>query len=410
MSHSPLVLELTEYIPKDFPKEFISEEEGRLLVKDYSTQVVVEPPSYTTNDRWRLTAQGWVGYIPLTRKLGIAIKPKVTLRNLFGMLEYAYRLESFHFLKGLFESNSLEEFYEQLALILARRVLDRGRKGYYRTYVPRIEHMPYIRGRVVVEDFVKAPWKVNPRNHFAEQTSDVVENEILAWTLLCIIRSGMCTERVLPYVRLAYRNVLSLVTLIPFKPDDCIGRVYNRLNDDYEPMHALCRFFLEHSGPNHEIGDKTMLPFLVNMAQLYQLFVAEWLKGNLPEELEVKVQERVNIGTGGKLYFNIDLVLYDKASESVRIVLDTKYKDDSSATPDDIAKAMAYAESKGCTEAVLIYPTQVRLDERIGRIRVRGLSFLIEHDLERAGQLFMKSIFENLSMTVSRANSDSTVN
>jgi 5-methylcytosine-specific restriction enzyme subunit McrC len=43
-----------------------------------------------------------------------------------------------------------------------------------------------------------------------------------------------------------------------------------------------------------------MLPFLVNMARLYKLFVAEWLKAHqvhdlLPHHLEVKSQHQVHI-------------------------------------------------------------------------------------------------------------------
>ena len=54
----------------------------------------------------------------------------------------------------------------------------------------------------------------------------------------------------------------------PVGADRCVGRTYNRLNADYEPMHALCRFFLENSGPAHARGDRSMLPFLVNMPRL----------------------------------------------------------------------------------------------------------------------------------------------
>jgi 5-methylcytosine-specific restriction enzyme subunit McrC len=61
----------------------------------------VEFPSPKTDHRWELTAQGWVGYIPLSPELGLSLQPKVSLEGLFRMLEYAYRLESFHFLDDL---------------------------------------------------------------------------------------------------------------------------------------------------------------------------------------------------------------------------------------------------------------------------------------------------------------------
>jgi 5-methylcytosine-specific restriction enzyme subunit McrC len=61
-------------------------------------------------------------------------------------------------------------------------------------------------------------------------------------------------------------------------------------------MHALCRFFLECRGPGHETGDRKMIPFLVNMNNLYELFVARWLEKNLTEErYSVQCQEEVLI-------------------------------------------------------------------------------------------------------------------
>jgi 5-methylcytosine-specific restriction enzyme subunit McrC len=50
------------------------------------------------------------------------------------MLEYAYRLNII-FPKGRIDSNSLQEFFERLAGILAKKTFERGKKGFYRTYI-----------------------------------------------------------------------------------------------------------------------------------------------------------------------------------------------------------------------------------------------------------------------------------
>jgi len=369
---------------------------GEILWRNYGSQVAVDFPSPKTDGQWQLTSQGWVGHIPLSPELAIALNPKVCLSNLFQMLEYAYRLESFRFLEGLIESQSLQEFYERLANVLARRILDRGRKGFYRTYLAETERLPYVRGRLYIHQAIRTPWDVKLQCHFEEHTSDIEDNQILAWTLRRIARSGICTERVLPTVRQAYRSLQGFVTLAPHSPQDCVGRLYNRLNDDYRPLHALCRFFLEHSGPSHEIGDRTMLPFLVDMARLFELFVAEWLKAHAPEDFELKSQERVRIGEGGNIYFNIDLVLYDFSIGSTRCVLDTKYKTPFAPAPDDIAQVVAYAQAKGCHEAVLVYPAPLAesLDDWVGDIRVRSLVFSLDGNIEDAGRVFMQDLFQ----------------
>jgi len=332
-----------------------------------------------------------VGFIPLTPELGISLQPKVELKNLFGMLEYGYRLR-IRFLEGLWDSNSLEEFYERLANILARRVLDRGRKGFYRAYIPRNEKSGFIRGRMDLPAAIRRPWDTRIRCHYEEHTPDIPENQILAWTLSRIARSGACTERVQPTIRRAYRALQWSVTMAPCGPDDCIGRRYHRLNDDYQPLHSLCRFFLEQSGPTHEMGDRKMLPFLIDMARLYEIFVAEWLKVHLPYPFQLKSQERVVIGPNQEVRFDIDLVLYDVETGRARCVLDTKYKKSLTPAPEDIAQVVAYADAKNCHDAILIYPTPLTdsLDVQVGDNRVRSLIFSINGDLDEAGNKFIE--------------------
>lgn len=388
-------IELKEYLPVQFSQKDIPEDIGEALWRNYRNQVAVEFPTPKTDWQWQLTAQGWVGYIPLSKELKLALQPKVELVNLFRMLEYAYRLKSFHFLKGLIDCQSISEFYERLAKILALRVIDRGRKGYYRAYRGESDKLPYIRGRINARNLLEEPSDVNIYCHYYEHTADVEENQILSWTLFCIARSGLCTESVLPIVRKAYRELQSITTLRKFNPNDCVKRLYNRLNQDYQPLHALCRFFLENSGPSHELGKQSMLPFLVDMERLYELFVAEWLKVHLPQGFEIKSQEQVDI-SNGEFHFNIDLVLYDIAIGNVRCVLDTKYKAPEKPSLDDIAQVVAYAEAKGCKEAILIYPTTLAksIDTCIGDIRIRSLTFSLKDDLDYAGNAFLKALFQ----------------
>jgi 5-methylcytosine-specific restriction enzyme subunit McrC len=395
ISKQTRTIDLQEYIPTRFPKDAIPEEVGELLYRKFGDKVSVTPPSFKNDYQWEITPQGWVGYIPLSQELGFALRPKVPLRNLFGMWEYAYRLKSFHLLDDLYQSQSLQEFYEQLANILAKRILDRGRKGYYRAYLQQSEHLPYLRGNMDVRRLAQSPWETKLYCHYQEHTPDIEENQILAWTLSVIARSGQVGERVAPVVRCAYRNLQGLVSLYPYRPEDCVGRLYNRLNEDYQPLHALSRFFLEQSGPQMEIGDRRMIPFLVDMANLYELFVAEWLKAHLPTEYILKTQEQVDISKSGKLYFKIDLVLYQTDSPQPICVLDTKYKvPDAGPSPADIAQVVSYAESKYCNEAVLIYPgpLETSLDDKVGGIYVRNLTFSLNGDLELSGKYFQREL------------------
>jgi len=388
------ILELEEYVTLELARDELDEHLGEALWQQYGSKITVEFPSVKTGHKWQLTPQGWVGYIVLTDDLHLRLKPKVPIANLFRMLEYAYKLK-IHLADGLADCASLEEFYERLAHILARRVLDRGRKGFYRAYIAESDRLPYLRGQLDVHRLMCRPWDTDLHCHYEEHTGDLVENQILAWTLHTIIRSGLCSEKTLPTVRHAYRTMQGLVTLTPFNARACVGRLYNRLNDDYEPLHALCRFFLEHSGPHFESGERTMIPFLIDMALLFERFVAEWLRMHLPKSVRLKVQEDVDLTEAGDLKFRIDLVLYDAKSSDPVMVLDTKYKAPEAPSTDDVGKVTAYAVSKSCSEAALIFPAALSapLNTLMGdKIRVRSLEFQLDGSLDQSGKALITQL------------------
>ena len=393
-----MTFELIEYESKRFPRDSISREQADVIWTQFGKQIAIEFPSPKTDGEWELQSQGYVGYVPLSPEVGFSLKPRVDIGNLFRMLEYAYRLK-FRFFNELIELESLEEFYERLANVLAKRTLDRGRKGFYRSYEPRTEDLPYVRGSFDLMRRVSRPWEVRITCDYQDHTPDIVENQILVWTLMKIARSGACTERVLPFVRRAYRSLHGSVSTQPFSAEDCIGRLYNRLNDDYEPLHALCRFFLEHTGPSLSVGEHQMLPFLIYMPRLFELFVAEWLRTHLPAEYSISEQEQVRIGENYDLNFEIDLVVYDTRTGKAAAVLDTKYKIHDEPVGQDVQQILAYAVSKDCTLGILIYPRHLPVPhkQRAGKIRVRSLAFPLNGDLEAQGTAFLSSLLRTLS-------------
>jgi 5-methylcytosine-specific restriction enzyme subunit McrC len=386
-------INLFEYTPVEVSRDDLPLEAAKLLKQRYGDKVTVETTSFMPDSSWRLTAQGWVGYIPLTSEISIRLFPKqgVSVTNLFRMLEFAYNLESFElFKKGLFDCDTLEEFYDRLANMLAHRILDRGRRGFYHTYQPKSDQLPYVRGRIDLRQASLRPWDVNLECHFEEHTSDIQDNQILAWTLLQILRSRLCTQRSSLSVSHAYRRLLSFAEPVPCSSEVCLERIYNRLNYDYRPMHALCRLFLEHLGPAHKVGKREMIPFVVNMASLYELFVAEWLKARTLEGFSIEAQKEVILERQQNIKFRMDLVLCDKRTNQPKCIMDTKYKV-GVPSMDDIYQVVAYAEANGCKEAILIYPAELEspLDMMWGDIHVRSATFSLEGDLDEAGQKFL---------------------
>ncbi|MDY6804552.1 MAG: restriction endonuclease [Cyanobacteriota bacterium] len=387
-------LELIEYQPRRFEVDEINYNIGKILWQTYESKIALEFPSPKTEGKWQLTSKGWVGHLLLTPQFQIVLKPKVPLANIFGMLEYAYNLKSFRLLSGLINCQSLQEFYSQLAYILAQKVLERSRKGFYWSYLPQTNNLPYVRGRMDIRQAIQKPWEVKVKCYYQERRADNIENQIILWTLWAIARSNLCSETVLPAVRKAFRVLEGLVNLKSVRSQDCLGREYNRLNEDYRVLHALCRFFLDNSGASYEKGDRLMLPFLVEMDKLYESFVAEWLKINAPPGFIVKSQYKVSLGQ--KRYLKIDLLLRARGKSVPRCILDTKYKIPDKAAMTDIHEMVSHANAVKCLDAILIYPKPLKepLDIQSNNIRVRSLTFSLDGNLELAGKTFLKELFK----------------
>jgi 5-methylcytosine-specific restriction enzyme subunit McrC len=392
-------IELQEYVSCVLPADALPQHVGKLLWSQYKEKVQVEPPTFKTDNHWRLTPQGWAGHIPIDEGTQLLIKPKVELDNLFRMLEYAYKL-SFLTAGELIGTQSLQDFYERLAKILALRVLDRSRKGLYREYAERARRLPYLRGRVLLESMLRSPWEISLDCQYHENTADIEDNQILVWTLYCIARNRFCREDVAELVRRAYRSTRHVAETRGCPARLCDSRVYNRLNEDYRTLHALCRFFLDHSGPSHEQGGHGMLPFLIEMARLYEMFVAEWLRQHLSNSIILKDQAPFSLGGTNKVDFRVDLLLIDRETGRPLCLLDTKYKTPSGPGASDLEQVIAYAKALNCPEAVLIYPQALAkpFDHVVGGdIHVWTSTFGLSDNLEDQGHTFLAKLLAVLA-------------
>ena len=312
------------------------------------------------------------------------------------MWEVAYQLTSYDLLDGLVGVDSIAAFYEQLALWLAQKVMQRSRQGFHAAYLPQEKELPAIRGKYIPHMAGIKPTNTKLCCRYDEFTMDIVDNQILATTLDLIARSRRCRPEVQTAVRKATHQLQRITTPHPTTAADCANRHYTRLNQDYQPMHALCRFFLEHLGPQHQTGKNVMMPFLINMARLFELFISNWLHANLPEGWLLQSQETVTVGQQNELRFDIDLVLYDQSGRATA-VLDTKYKTPDKPSQQDINQIITYAKAKKCAHAYLIYPQPLPqpLHVQFDDLTLQTLTFPLNQEIESARQQFLNNLFNN---------------
>jgi 5-methylcytosine-specific restriction enzyme subunit McrC len=196
-------------------------------------------------------------------------------------------------------------------------------------------------------------------------------------------------------VQEAARALGSDVSLVSVQVSDCIGRVYDRLNQDYRPLHGLARFFLEHTAS--DLGEaSTGVPFTLNMAELFERFVAAWLHVHLPANLHLKVQHRMVAGDIGRFDSFVDLMIVDTTGHVVA-VLDTKYKDAADPSRSDLHQVVYYATGLACKDAFLVYPNPAAgFDVPVGPKRVRSIAFDLGKPITVGGPAFLSGLLAAL--------------
>jgi 5-methylcytosine-specific restriction enzyme subunit McrC len=396
-------MELAEYDERQLAEDEFAEKAGDFLVRNFSSEVEVNYPTAKTNHQWELQNQGYVGQIQLPGDQSIVLVPKVEMNNVYGMMEYAYDLGDFD-LSSVFDSDTVEGFYDRIANILAENVMDRYRRGLHKSYVKRSERSETIRGKINFAKTAQKPWSPKAYIGYSEMTADNEDNQILLYTLNRIsASSNLCRDETLSKTRRGIRSLRGMISYKEFEPSACARRRYNRLNQDYERLHALSRMILDNTGASYKSGDRKTVPFTVNMPLLYQGFVTKWLDKNLPPRFQVKPEERVELTkfAGSDIRYRIDIVIYDEENGDEPIcVIDVKYKADKRPKTDDISQMLGYAKAKDTAESFLMYPEFLEdsLDLELGDVRVRNLRFGIDDDLDDAGNRFQNDLSAALSI------------
>jgi 5-methylcytosine-specific restriction enzyme subunit McrC len=387
--------ELIEFQAKTIPRADLTDAQGTSLWQTYKHLLDVDFPSVKTAGDWQVTSKGIVGFIPIGEGQGIRIQPKAKVSNIFQMWELAYQVR-LQWLTGVTTVASVDELYSQIVGHLADQVLLRIRKGIYRAYVGTSEALPYVRGRIDLNEALRKPHETKLVCDFEEHTADIEDNQLILAALRVGAQSGACTNTVRPRIRRAYWSLRQSVTPEPsLTAARCLRRGYGRLNADYEPLHHLSYFILQHAAPSHQAGPNRLQPFTIDMAKLFERFVAEWVTSRAGHD--VKVDRQKGFSLTGAIAFQPDLVIRERITGEARVVLDTKYKLDRTPDASDVGQIVAYCEALGCHRAVLLYPVTdiLPVDFQVGDIRVQNLSFDLDSDMEAAGVKLLGELTAN---------------
>ncbi len=399
------VIHITEHRPATLRRDELTVEQGTILHGMCRDYLDLTFPSPATGDLWQLTFRGWAGAIRLDRETEIVITPKVPVGNLGRMLQYAYDLPVTT-LPQLIGCTSVTELYEQLVLALAREAFKLARQGLHHEYQTKKRELAAVRGRIDVGRTIRRPASDRVICLTSDRTADIAHNQLLLAALEAALRSSLCTDGTQALVRQAYRQLGHGVSLPDIDRGSLARLTYSRLTERYRPAHALAILILRGQGVGGR-GETAAVPFLVNMPNLYERFVARWLAKHLPNGFAVTEQQHWSVGTGSRVDFYIDILVRDVSTGRALCVLDTKYKDQSYPVSHDIAQVAYYALLEGCRLGGLVVPVDSgnRWEAQAGGVNTFRASFDLSTEIERSGGRFLSDLLnriETLAMTDSR--------
>lgn len=317
---------------------------------------------------WWLSPNSTVGVIVLPSGRRVHCQPKAPVRNVFYMLATALDLRS-PFMDQPVHFERIDELFDFLVEHLANLIDARLQTGLYRSYIDREENLRAVRGRILVGEDLRRNAVMRHRTfcQFSEFTWDVPENRVIRQTIYAlsrIVRNPNLQRRLATLDR-----TLGEIDPTPMPLSTFDTFQYHRLNDDYRPIHRLCRLLLEGSSVSEAMGTTGFRAFLLNMNVLYEHFLAVALAGALAPDLALVTQRPTHLDLDHRILMKPDMSVL---SAGVPVLLgDAKYKllDGDQKGHADLYQMLAYCTADGIDHGVLVYPKWEHIEESTVRIR-----------------------------------------
>jgi 5-methylcytosine-specific restriction enzyme subunit McrC len=308
-----------------------------------------DQPGYLIDPR------SYVGVLMLPSGRRVECRPKVPIENFFAMLAVAFDLDP-AFYDEIAPFQRIDEVFEFVIRYFAELVDRRIRDGLYRNYRETAENLGVVRGRI---DFARDVRLNAIQRHrtfcrFTEFTWDIPENQVVRQ-----VAHGVRHWVTQPDLRgelLRIDRMLGEVTPTQH-PASLLDRfTYHRLNDDYRPIHNLCRLFLEGATLSEDEGLFEFRTFLFDMNALFERFVFKAMERRMPRGMSLHEQWRRYLDRDRRVKIRPDLVAFRQ--QSPVLIADTKYIVPREGEPHHSAlyQVLAYCTALEVRHGALIYP------------------------------------------------------
>lgn len=344
---------LVEYQDSDWE---LDENDARFIADSLAKQIAISRT--LSGDRYRLNPRQFVGIVTLPSGRRLESVPKVPIRTLFTMLAVAFDLDA-PFRDEVTQLERHDDLFEFIVAHFANLVEERIHLGLYRDYQETEQNLGVIRGRITIAEDVRQNFVLRHRTvcRYAEFTWDVPENQIIRQVVYALSRSPLRSPLRLRLQQLD--GMLGDIRPTAWSPSVFDQFVYHRLNDDYRPIHQLCRLLLEGASLSEHQGMIDFRTFMIDMNRLFEAFVTQLLRERAPAGISVSPQARVHLGHDRKVPMAIDLLVRDRGRPV--LVADCKYKrrTESAAHGHDVYQVLAYCTDTNVQRGMLIYPAHI---------------------------------------------------
>jgi 5-methylcytosine-specific restriction enzyme subunit McrC len=296
-------------------------------------------------------ATSWVGALAVPG-LVVRVMPRVSVVNFFAMLSAGVSPDSFD--QEQVTWSDTDELIDGVAHFALRLIDGATMRGLVHGYVARDERLRTIRGRLLVEEFARRPWKAaEPECRYDEFTADIVENQLFR----CTLRTILSWPQLAPAVR---REALRLLArfdgVLDTTPTQHAAPVrITRLNEHYADAMRLSRLVLQAMSLSHEAGDQQAHSLMVDMDALFRTWIVQELQLRLAPDLRVDADEDIWLDEGRALAVQPDLVV--RQDGRVVLVADASYSlgaDGYLAARDHLA-LVAYLSAMGLGTGLLVH-------------------------------------------------------
>ncbi len=279
-----------------------------------------------------------------------------------------------------------DDLLEAFVSVFVRRTMAAINRGLYRTYRTIDDELSVIRGRVRLSDQITRKFRLVPpiSVSFDEYTVDNTENRLIRAAVEISSRMPLRNERTIKDLQYL-RAMFSEVEHIEFDRRWLPEQVWTRLNEHLSSPVHLAKRIIKNSSISLERGSHTSDEFLINMANVFEDFVATALR----EELKLtkvdmpranELRGSLYLDTNRKIGLKPDLSRWE--GPQCVAVGDVKYKQTTAdgVLHPDIYQLLAYATATQLPRASIIYAggESERNELKVGSHRIRETDITID--------------------------------